>query len=55
MRLDTATDAKLNVRFAPTALSFLSFAWGDYWIAGLAARAQGFDTSKLVRTASAAK
>jgi len=24
------------VRFAPAALSFLPFGWGDYWILGLA-------------------
>jgi apolipoprotein D and lipocalin family protein len=26
----------LKVRFAPAALSFLPFVWGDYWILGLA-------------------
>ena len=34
--VDTATSAKLKVRFAPAALSWLSFVWGDYWIIGLA-------------------
>ena len=84
--VDPATSAKLKVRFAPAALSFLPFVWGDYWIIGLAAdykwavvgspdrdylwilarspqldaasydaalaaaRAQGFDTSRLVPT-----
>ena len=33
--VDTATNAKLKVRFAPAALSFLPFVWGDYWILGL--------------------
>jgi apolipoprotein D and lipocalin family protein len=33
--VDTATNAKLKVRFAPAALSFLPFVWGDYWIIGL--------------------
>jgi len=33
---DTRTSAKLKVRFAPAALSFLPFVWGDYWILGLA-------------------
>ena len=33
--VDTATNAKLEVRFAPAALSFLPFVWGDYWILGL--------------------
>ncbi len=32
---DTATRAKLKVRFAPAALSWLPFVWGDYWIIGL--------------------
>lgn len=27
--------AKLKVRFAPAALSFLPFVWGDYWVIGL--------------------
>lgn len=81
---DDQTRAKLKVRFAPAALSFLPFVWGDYWIIGLgddytwavvgspdrqclwilartarldaaafkravaAARANGFDTSRLV-------
>ena len=88
--VDTAINARLKVRFAPAALSFLPFVWGDYWIIGLAddyswavvgspdrdylwilarraqlearsydtavaaARAQGFDVNKLVRTASTA-
>jgi apolipoprotein D and lipocalin family protein len=30
--VDTRTNAKLKVRFAPKALSFLSFVWGDYWV-----------------------
>jgi apolipoprotein D and lipocalin family protein len=34
--VDTATNARLKVRFAPAALSFLPFVWGDYWIIGLA-------------------
>jgi apolipoprotein D and lipocalin family protein len=34
--VDTRTSAKLKVRFAPAALSFLPFVWGDYWILGLA-------------------
>jgi apolipoprotein D and lipocalin family protein len=33
---DDRTFAKLKVRFAPAALSFLPFVWGDYWILGLA-------------------
>jgi len=35
--VDSRTSAKLKVRFAPAALSFLPFVWGDYWILGLAA------------------
>lgn len=27
--------SQLEVRFAPAALSFLPFVWGDYWIVGL--------------------
>lgn len=27
--------SQLQVRFAPAALSFLPFVWGDYWIVGL--------------------
>lgn len=34
--VDARTSAKLKVRFAPAALSFLPFVWGDYWILGLA-------------------
>src|SRR3954453_19006802 len=34
--VDQRTSAKLKVRFAPAALSFLPFVWGDYWIVGLA-------------------
>ena len=34
--VDSRTSAKLKVRFAPAALSFLPFVWGDYWILGLA-------------------
>lgn len=84
--VDEKTRARLKVRFAPAALSFLPFVWGDYSIIGLAddyswatvgapnrgylwilsrtpslsdtdyaaaverARANGFDTSRLVRT-----
>lgn len=33
---DARTNAKLKVRFAPAALSWLPFVWGDYWIIGLA-------------------
>ncbi len=32
---DSATRARLKVRFAPSVLSFLPFVWGDYWIIGL--------------------
>ena len=32
---DKQTNAKLEVRFAPKALSFLSSVWGDYWILDL--------------------
>jgi apolipoprotein D and lipocalin family protein len=35
--VDIRTPAKLKVRFAPAALSFLPFVWGDYWILDLAA------------------
>jgi len=35
-RVDDRTSARLKVRFAPAALSFLPFVWGDYWILGLA-------------------
>jgi len=35
-RVDERTSATLKVRFAPAALSFLPFVWGDYWILGLA-------------------
>ena len=34
--VDARTSAQLKVRFAPAALSFLPFVWGDYWIIGLA-------------------
>lgn len=34
--VDTQTNAKLKVRFAPAWLSVLPFVWGDYWILGLA-------------------
>ena len=34
--VDDRTFARLKVRFAPAALSFLPFVWGDYWIIGLA-------------------
>lgn len=30
--VDKATNAKLEVRFAPKFLSFISAVWGDYWI-----------------------
>ncbi len=33
--IDTATNAKLKVRFAPGFLSFIPFVWGDYWIIDL--------------------
>jgi len=33
--VDTDTNAKLKVRFAPGVLSFLSSDWGDYWIVDL--------------------
>ena len=32
---DKTTNAKLKVRFAPGALSFLPFVWGDYWVIDL--------------------
>lgn len=32
---DKKTNAKLRVRFAPGALSFLPFVWGNYWIIDL--------------------
>lgn len=32
---DKSTNAKLEVRFAPSFLSFLSAVWGDYWIIDL--------------------
>ncbi|CAN5720233.1 lipocalin family protein [soil metagenome] len=32
---DTATNAKLKVRFAPKFISFLPMVWGDYWIMDL--------------------
>lgn len=34
--VDTSTNAKLKVRFAPAWLGVLPFVWGDYWIIGLA-------------------
>lgn len=34
--VDKRTSTKLKVRFAPAALSFLPFVWGDYWVLGLA-------------------
>lgn len=34
--VDTATNAKLKVRFAPAWLSWLPAVWGDYWVIGLA-------------------
>jgi apolipoprotein D and lipocalin family protein len=33
--VDSTTNAKLEVRFAPGFLSFLPFVWGDYWILSL--------------------
>jgi apolipoprotein D and lipocalin family protein len=33
--IDTATNAKLEVRFAPSFLSFIPQVWGDYWIIDL--------------------
>ncbi len=30
--VDKKTNAKLEVRFAPTVLSFIPAVWGDYWI-----------------------
>lgn len=33
--VDAATNAKLEVRFAPEALGWLPFVWGDYWILAL--------------------
>ena len=33
---DPGTRARLKVRFAPAALSWLPMVWGDYWIIGLA-------------------
>ena len=33
--VDKTTNAKLEVRFAPSALSFISAVWGDYWIIDL--------------------
>ena len=32
---DRQSSARLEVRFAPAILSFLSSVWGDYWIIGL--------------------
>jgi apolipoprotein D and lipocalin family protein len=32
---DRQSSARLEVRFAPAILSFLSAVWGDYWIIGL--------------------
>lgn len=34
--VDTSSNAKLKVRFAPAWLSWLPMVWGDYWIIGLA-------------------
>lgn len=34
--VDKQSNAKLEVRFAPAALSFIPQAWGDYWIIDLA-------------------
>lgn len=33
--VDTQSNAKLKVRFAPKFISFLPFVWGDYWILDL--------------------
>ena len=33
--VDNSTNSKLEVRFAPSFLSFLPFVWGDYWITDL--------------------
>lgn len=33
---DKTTNAKLEVRFAPSFLSFLPFVWADYWVIDLA-------------------
>ena len=33
---DANTNAKLEVRFAPLALAWLPFVWGDYWVLDLA-------------------
>ena len=33
--VDKATNAKLKVRFAPKALSWLPMVWGDYWVIDL--------------------
>ena len=33
--IDTRSNAKLKVRFAPSFLSFLPLVWGDYWIIDL--------------------
>ncbi len=84
--VDTITNAKLKVRFAPDWLDWIPFVWADYWIIDLAddysmvaiggptrdylwllsrtptipdaayealvnrVTAQGFDTSKLIKT-----
>jgi apolipoprotein D and lipocalin family protein len=32
---DGSSNARLEVRFAPALLSFLSGVWGDYWVIGL--------------------
>lgn len=34
--VDEQTFARLEVRFAPSWLSFLPMVWGDYWVVGLA-------------------
>lgn len=34
--VDTTTNARLKVRFAPAFLSWLPAVWGDYWVIGLA-------------------
>lgn len=34
--VDTQTNAKLEVRFAPSWLAWLPWVWGDYWIIDLA-------------------
>lgn len=42
--IDTQSNSKLKVRFAPKFLSFLPFVWGDYWILDLG---QNYDYALL--------